>query len=203
MTAAAIVAVIIIVDQTVKFYVKTHFLLHESRRITSWMYLYFVENSGMAFGVDIAGTMVLTIARLLLAAFLIYYIYKVAHKGYPAGYLICISLIVAGALGNIIDNALYGLIFTESTPYSASTLTDLGHGYAGFMTGRVVDMLYFPLIDTYLPYDWPFVGGYHFLFFAPVFNVADSAITCGTFAILLFYRKCLFSAERGARRTNL
>lgn len=197
MTAAAIVAVVIIVDQVLKVYVKTHFLLHESRRITSWMYLYFVENSGMAFGVDIAGTMVLTIARLLLAGFLVYYIYKVARrKGYPTGYLICISLIVAGALGNIIDNAFYGLLFSESTPFAVASATDFGHGYAGFMTGRVVDMLYFPLIDTYLPYDWPLFGGYHFLFFAPVFNVADSAITCGTFAILIFYRKCLFSADK-------
>ncbi|MBS7237854.1 MAG: signal peptidase II, partial [Bacteroidaceae bacterium] len=117
-TAVAIVAAVIFIDQSIKFYVKTNFALHEAHEITSWMYLYFVENSGMAFGVNIAGTLILTVARLIFVGFLIYYISRISSKNVPRGYIICISLIIAGALGNIIDNAIYGMIFSESTDYN-------------------------------------------------------------------------------------
>lgn len=195
-TAVAIVAAVIVIDQCIKFAVKTHLALHEARKVTSWMYIYFVENSGMAFGVDIAGTLVLTIARLVFVGFLIYYIHSLSNRRVPNGYIVCLSLIIAGAMGNIIDNAFYGLIFSESTEFSVSTLVPFGMGYGSFMTGKVVDMFYFPIIDTYLPYSLPLIGGMHILFFAPIFNFADSAITCGSIVILLFYRKCIAPASR-------
>ena len=194
-TAAAIVAAVIIIDQVIKFEIKTNFMLHESREITSWMYLYFVENSGMAFGVDIAGTMILSIARLIFAGFLVYYIFLISRRKVPKGFIICISLILSGALGNIFDNAFYGLIFSESTEYDIASLVPFGQGYGSLMSGKVVDMFYFPLINTTIPYSWPIFGGTHFVFFAPIFNFADSAITCGSIATLLFYRKYLVAVS--------
>lgn len=194
--AAAIAAAVVVIDQAIKIEVKTHFALHEAREITSWMYLYFVENSGMAFGVNIAGTLLLTIARLLFVGFLVYYLAKVARRAVPRGFIVCVALIIAGAMGNIIDNAFYGLLFTESTEYSVATSVPLGEGYGSFMEGKVVDMFYFPIIDTFLPSSWPLVGGRHFVFFSPIFNFADSAITCGSLAILLFYRRYLASPEK-------
>ena len=195
-TAVAIVAAVIVIDQIVKFYVKTSFTLHEAREITSWMYLYFVENSGMAFGVDIAGTLLLSIARLVFVGFLVYYLKNTVKLRVPRGYVVCIALIIAGAVGNIIDNAFYGLVFSESTEYDVASIVHFGSGYGSFMSGKVVDMFYFPLVDTYLPESLPFAGGMHFIFFAPIFNFADSAITCGAISILLFYRKYLASFKR-------
>jgi len=195
-TAVAIVAAVIFIDQSIKFYVKTNFALHEAHEITSWMYLYFVENSGMAFGVNIAGTLILTIARLVFVGFLVYYICRISRSNVPRGYVVCISLIIAGATGNIIDNAIYGLIFSESGDYNVASLVPFGRGYGNFMSGKVVDMFYFPIIDTYLPYSWPIVGGSHFVFFAPIFNFADSAITCGSLSVILFYRKYLSATSK-------
>lgn len=197
-TAVAIVAAVIFIDQSIKFYVKTNFALHEAHEITSWMYLYFVENSGMAFGVNIAGTLILTVARLIFVGFLIYYISRISRKNVPRGYIICISLIIAGALGNIIDNAIYGMIFSESTDYNVASLVSSGEGYGSFMSGKVVDMFYFPIIDTYLPYNLPLIGGEHFVFFAPIFNFADSAITCGSLCVILFYRKYLSATSKSS-----
>ncbi len=192
----AIVAAVIIIDQLIKFEIKTNFTLHEAREITSWMYLYFVENSGMAFGVNIAGTLILSIARLVFVGFLVYYISKLVRRNVSTGFVACIALIIAGAIGNIIDNAFYGMIFSESTEYDVANLVSFGSGYGSFMSGKVVDMFYFPLIDTYLPESLPIIGGTHFLFFAPIFNFADSAITCGSIIILLFYRKYLTSVRK-------
>lgn len=194
--ATAIAVIVVAIDQAIKVEVKTHFALHEAREVTSWMYIYFVENSGMAFGVNIAGTLLLTIARLLFVAFLVYYLAKVARRVVPRGFIVCVALIIAGAVGNIIDNAFYGLLFTESTEYGIATTVPLGEGYGSFMEGKVVDMFYFPIIDTFLPTSWPVVGGSHFVFFSPIFNFADSAITCGSLAILLFYRRCLASPQK-------
>lgn len=192
----AIVAAVIIIDQLIKFEVKTNFTLHEAREITSWMYLYFVENSGMAFGVNIAGTLILSIARLVFVGFLVYYVSRLVRRNVSTGFVACIALIIAGAIGNIIDNAFYGMIFSESTEYDVANLVSFGSGYGSFMSGKVVDMFYFPLIDTYLPESLPVIGGTHFLFFAPIFNFADSAITCGSIIILLFYRKYLTSVRK-------
>ncbi len=192
----AIVAAVIIIDQLIKFEVKTNFTLHEAREVTSWMYFYFVENSGMAFGVNIAGTLILSIARLVFVGFLVYYVNRLITRNVSTGFVVCIALIIAGAIGNIIDNAFYGLIFSESTEYDVANLVPFGTGYGSFMSGKVVDMLYFPLIDTFLPESLPIIGGTHVLFFAPIFNFADSAITCGSIIILLFYRKYLMSVRK-------
>lgn len=191
--------IIVALDQMIKVDVKTSFALHEGRKITSWMYIYFIENGGMAFGADFLGTTILSIARVLFIGLLITYLIMIRDRKVAVGYFVCLALIIAGAIGNIIDNALYGLIFTDSTDTSIASLVPIGQGYAGFMEGKVVDMFYFPLVDTFLPYGWPLIGGTHVLFFAPVFNLADASITAGAIACLLFYRKYMLPPKKLAR----
>ena len=159
------------------------------------MYLLFVENSGMAFGMSFIGTMFLTIVRIALVVLLTLYLRQIVVNRFPRGYIICVSMVLAGALGNIIDNAFYGLIYSESTVFDVAALVPFGEGYGSFMSGKVVDMFYFPIIETDIPAWIPFWGGNHFIFFSPVFNFADSSITCGAIAILIFYRKYLSSAK--------
>lgn len=159
----------------------------------SWGFIHFVENNGMAFGISLGGKfgkLVLSIFRIGAVGFLIYFIRKMITEKQNLGVLICFALILAGAIGNIIDSAFYGLIFSES-PYhgGVASMFPEGGGYAAFLYGKVVDMLYFPLIDTHWP-DWiPVVGGDRFQFFKPVFNVADSSISVGIVSLLLFQRK--------------
>lgn len=191
--SAATMLAVIVIDQIIKVYVKTHFLLHESVDVTPWFKLVFIENRGMAFGMDFIGTAVLTVFRIAAIIFFCYILRKAAKGLKPFGLILCIALIIAGAAGNIIDNCLYGLIFTESLPYVPSipfdpaAFTAFGEGYGSFLTGRVVDMFYFPLFTW--P-DWlPLVGGD--VFFGAIFNFADAAISCGAIAILLFYNKHL------------
>lgn len=193
--ATATVVAVVVIDQLVKYAVKTGFCLHEASEVTSWFYILFVENSGMAFGMSFIGTMFLTTMRIALVVLLALYMRHIITHGFARGYVACVSLVLAGALGNIIDNAFYGLVYTESTPFSTARLVTPGEGYGSFMAGKVVDMLYFPIIQTDLPSWLPFWGGEHFVFFSPVFNVADSAITCGAIAILIFYRRCLSAAK--------
>jgi len=192
-----IVAAVIIVDQIIKIWVKTHMYLHDNIRICgNWFYIYFTENNGMAFGMEIFGKLFLTLFRIIAVVLIGYYIYKIVKKNYKTGYIACLSFILAGALGNIIDSVFYGEIFTESTPNTGfgsalAHLTSIGSGYSTWLYGRVVDMFYFPIIDTNLP-DWiPIVGGSHFIFFSPIFNFADASISCGIIALLLFYSKYL------------
>ena len=159
----------------------------------SWARMHFVENEGMAFGLSFggsAGKLALSLFRLFAIGLLIYLIKQLARAKEPFGLLVCFSLILAGAIGNMIDSAFYGLIFDNSSPHSGNlaVLFPPEGGYADFLHGRVVDMLYFPLIDTILPEWVPFVGGTRFEFFKPVFNLADTSISVGVIAILLFYR---------------
>lgn len=157
----------------------------------NWFIIHFTENYGMAFGMEFGGEMgkvILTLFRILAVAFIGWYIYGLHKKNAHQGLIICISLIFAGALGNIIDSAFYGVIFNESFFQTASLFPPEG-GYAGFLHGRVVDMLYFPIFKGYLP-DWiPFWGGDHAIFFRPVFNIADASITVGVFIILIFQKR--------------
>ena len=185
-----IILLVIIADQFLKIWIKTHFALYENVRITDWFYIYFIENNGMAFGMELISKIFLSLFRVVAVGFIGYYIYHIIKKGYPQGFVACISLIFAGALGNIIDSAFYGLIFNDSHGQIA-TLFPEGGGYAPAFYGKVVDMFYFPIIDTTLPSWLPFWGGDDFVFFSPIFNLADSSITVGVILLLIFYRNML------------
>lgn len=188
-----IVLLLLIIDQVVKLWIKTHMTLGESIPVFgSWFQIYFIENNGMAFGMQLGGTFgkfALSSLRLVLIGFIIYYIVKLIKMDASRGILTGMALILVGAMGNIVDSMFYGLIFNESTFTSAASIFPDGGGYAPFLFGKVVDMLYFPLVDTTLP-DWvPFWGGEHFIFFRPIFNIADSCITIGVGYLLIFHRK--------------
>lgn len=187
--AFGLIVILIVIDQIIKIEVKTGMYLRESIHIADWFQILFIENNGMAYGMTFINKVVLTLFRVVVVSVIGYYIWKVLKEKVRTGYLVCLSMIFAGAIGNIFDCLFYGLIFSESTPFSVSTLLPFGEGYAPFLQGRVVDMFYFPIIDTNLP-DWlPIWGGEHFIFFSPVFNFADSCISVGVVALLLFYRK--------------
>lgn len=189
--AIFIIFSVLIIDQIIKIWVKTNMNWHESIHVTDWFYIFFTENNGMAFGMEIVGKLFLTSFRIIAVCFISYYLYKVIKQGYKTGFIVCLSLILAGAFGNIIDSVFYGVIFSESTYASLATFVPLGEGYSTWFYGKVVDMFYFPIIDTTWPSWIPLVGGEHFIFFSPVFNFADAAISCGIIAMLLFYSKSL------------
>lgn len=198
--AAIIVTVILFIDQAIKIWVKTHMFRGEKIHITDWFYIYFTENPGMAFGMEIFNKLFLTSFRIIAAGLIIWYIWKICKKTkdkIPTGYIVCLSAILAGALGNIIDCVCYGAIFSESG-YGfdkVASFVPIGEGYAPWFYGKVVDMFYFPLIETNWPSWMPFVGGEHFIFFSPIFNFADAAISCGIVALILFYSKYLSHEE--------
>ena len=187
-----IVVLILLVDQVLKIWIKTHMTMGEEFSVIgSWFRIHFVENNGMAFGFEFGGDygkVFLSLFRVVAVFGIGWYILKLIKRGLPMGFIACVSLIFAGAIGNIIDSAFYGLIFNDSYG-QVSTLFPEGGGYASFLHGRVVDMFYFPLFSGVLPHWVPFVGGTDFEFFRPVFNVADSSISIGIFSIILFYRK--------------
>lgn len=191
--SVGLVLLVLLADQLIKCYVKTHFLLHESYDVASWFKILFIENSGMAFGMDFVGTMFLTIFRLAAVIFFCWLLVRVVRGGVPTGLVVCLSLIVAGAAGNIIDNCFYGLIFSESTGYALpAAFVPFGEGYGSFLEGKVVDMFYFPLFTW--P-DWmPLVGGN--VFFGAIFNFADAAISCGAVAIVVFYYRYISVMEK-------
>lgn len=181
----------IIIDQVIKVLVKLNMYWHESIRVTDWFYIYFTENPGMAFGMEIFGKLFLTLFRIVAVTLIGWYLVRIIKRGMKTGYIVCIALIFAGAMGNIIDSVFYGVIFSESTHSSIATFMPEGGGYSTWFYGKVVDMFYFPIIDTNWPQWVPFVGGEHFIFFSPIFNFADASISCGIIALLLFYSKYL------------
>ncbi len=188
--AVLVIILLLLLDQSLKIWIKTHMQLHDSIEVTPWFYLYFTENPGMAFGIELIDKLFLSIFRIIAVGFIGYYLYILVKKNYSFGYITCISLIFAGALGNILDSVFYGVIFDHSYGQIA-TLFPEGGGYAGWLHGKVVDMFYFPLIQTVLP-DWlPIWGGKEFVFFRPIFNLADSSICVGVFLLLIFYRRTL------------
>ncbi len=190
--ATAIILTVIILDQILKIWVKTHFYLNEDLEITSWFHLHFIENNGMAFGMEFGPKIFLTIFRLVLAAGLIWVLVRIkAMAAVKTGFLVCLALIIAGAIGNIIDCVFYGVIFNNPMPPEVAQMFPPGGGYATLFHGRVVDMLYFPLFSFTWPGWMPGVGGQEFLFFQPVFNLADAAISCGMIAVLIFYPRQL------------
>jgi signal peptidase II len=187
--AVIIVIAILLVDQIIKVWVKTHMHLHECIAITDWFKICFIENKGMAFGMEIGSKLVLSVFRIFAVCVIGYYIYLQVKQKVRTGYIICLSMVLAGALGNIIDCMFYGLIFNASSPFYVSYFVPFGDGYAPFLMGKVVDMFYFPLIVTTWP-DWlPIVGGDDFVFFSPIFNFADASISVAVVLLLVFYRR--------------
>ena len=187
--AALIVVAILVIDQVIKIWVKTHMTLHEQIEIFSWFKIVFIENNGMAYGMEIGSKLVLSLFRVVAVSVLGYYIVQQVRKQARYGYLICLSMVMAGAAGNIFDSMFYGLIFNASSEFYTSYFVPFGTGYAPFLMGKVVDMFYFPLIVTTWP-DWvPMFGGQPYVFFSPVFNFADASISVSVVLVLLFYRK--------------
>ncbi len=192
------VIVVLVLDQWLKFHIKTNFTLGQSKMIFgNWFELHFTENPGMAFGLTLGGKwgkIVLTVFRLIASGIILYYIRSLIKEGAKTMMIVLVSLIFAGAVGNILDSLFYGQLFNESTFHQVANYFPEEGGYAPFFMGKVVDMLYFPLIDTFWP-DWiPYFGGSRLQFFRPVFNIADAAISIGVFTIIAF-RSNLFTLE--------
>jgi signal peptidase II len=189
--ALAVIFAVLLVDQLSKIWVKTHMELGKAIDVLDWFKIYFVENNGMAFGIEAGGKLFLSLFRIIAVVFIIIYLSRLIKQNYGAGFIACVALILAGASGNIIDSVFYGVIFDASYPGHVASFVPWGEGYASLLHGRVVDMLYFPMVSGTYP-DWiPFLGGGEFLFFRFIFNIADSAITVGVILILLFYRRTL------------
>jgi len=188
--AAVIVVFILVVDQLIKIWVKTHMMLHESIEITPWFYILFIENNGMAFGMQLGSKVLLSLFRLFAIGGLIYFIWwEIKRRNARWGYVATLAMILAGAAGNLIDCLFYGQIFSASSSFYTSYFVPFGEGYAPLLFGKVVDMFYFPIIETTWPAWMPFVGGEEFVFFSPVFNFADASISVGVVLLILFYRK--------------
>ena len=187
--ATLIVIAILLIDQAIKIWVKTSMMLHESIHVTDWFYITFIENMGMAVGMQLGSKIVLSLFRVFAISALTYYIWLEVRRKSRTGYIVCLAMVLAGALGNLIDCLFYGLVFCASSPFYVSYFVPFGTGYAPLLMGKVVDMFYFPLIETEWPLWMPFVGGEHFVFFSPVFNFADASISVSVVLLLLFYRK--------------
>ena len=187
--ATIVVVSSIIIDQLIKVWVKTNMTLHESIRIFDWFYISFIENNGMAYGMQIGSKLVLSLFRVAAISLLVYYLWQQVRKKARIGYIVCLSMVLAGAIGNLVDCMFYCLVFNASSEAYTSYFVPFGTGYAPFLMGKVVDMFYFPLIVTTWPEWVPFWGGDEFIFFSPVFNYADANISVGVVLLLLFYRK--------------
>lgn len=199
---------VLIIDQVLKVWIKTHLTYGEEFGILglSWARIHFVENEGMAFGLSFGGSsgkLALSLFRIFAVLFLIYIIRSLIRAHEAKGLLACFALITAGAIGNIIDSAVYGLIFSESSYHGGvAELFPAEGGYSGLLHGRVVDMLYFPIIDTTLPQWLPLWGGERFQFFKPVFNIADASISTGVISLLVFYRSFLRTGKSSTATTQ-
>jgi signal peptidase II len=189
-----LIALIILGDQALKIWIKTSYPFGDTG-VThlEWFKLHFIENKGMAWGWEFGGglgKMLLTLFRLAAVIFGTWYLGRIVKQGYSRGFIVCAALIYAGALGNLLDSMFYGLIFEESSYSHVAKIFPAGGGYAGFLHGRVVDMLYFPIIRNAHYPDWmPFVGGKDFEFFSPIFNIADASISAGVITLLVFQKR--------------
>lgn len=188
-----IVALVLVVDQALKFWIKTHMNFNQEFIIfPNWFRIHFTENPGMAYGLELGGEwgkVLLTLFRLAAVIIGFRYMRTLVKQQHHTGLLICGALILAGAAGNLIDSMFYGMIFSETNFYDVATFLPKGGGYAGFLHGKVVDMLYFPVYRGYLPNWIPFKGGDYFVFFNPIFNIADAAISVGVITILVFQKR--------------
>ncbi len=185
---------ILLFDQATKIYIKSNWMLGQEYRIADWFIIHFTENNGMAYGIELGGSwgkLVLSLFRVVAISAIGVYLYRIVKSNdKPLGYTMSVALVFAGAMGNILDSAFYGLMFSESYYQVAQFLPDAG-GYAGFLHGKVVDMLYFPLLEGHFPNWFPFWSNEHFIFFRPVFNIADSSISVGISSVVLFYRSII------------
>jgi signal peptidase II len=184
--------ILVLLDQILKIWIKTHFTLEDGFQIYDWFKIYFIENPGMAFGWEIPhkyGKPALTLFRIIVVVIGIFYVKSIVKLSMPKGALIGLGLIIGGAIGNIIDSSFYGIVFNESSKTTIASFMPESGGYSSLLHGKVVDMFYFPLIDGDFPNWLPIWGGEPFIFFSPVFNIADAGISIGIFMILLFYRK--------------
>ncbi len=184
-----IIFLALVIDQMIKIWVKTHLCLHESIHVTDWFYICFIENNGMAYGIQLFSKIFLSLFRVVAVILIGYYIHYEVKRKSPVGYIVCLSMVLAGAAGNIFDSMFYGLIFNGSSEFYTSYFVPFGTGYSSFLMGKVVDMFYFPIIQTTWPSWVPVWGGQEFIFFSPIFNFADSVISVGVVLLLLFYRK--------------
>ena len=215
--ALLVIFSVLIIDQIIKISVKLNMYWHQSENAIKWLYeklgiidvdpptwfyILFTENNGMAFGMELFGKLFLTLFRIVAVTGIGWFLYKLVKQGAKTGFIVCVSLILTGALGNIIDSVFYGVLFSESTHSKIASFLPEGGGYAPLFYGRVVDMFYFPIIDTNWPEWVPFVGGEHFIFFSPIFNFADAAISCGIIALLLFYSKYLNEAYHSVMKKS-
>lgn len=186
-----IILLVLFIDQATKLYVKSNWVLGQEFNVTDWFIIHFTENNGMAYGIELGGNwgkLALSLFRVVAISAIGIYLYQISKStDKPLGYIFSVALVFAGAMGNIIDSAFYGIIFSESYYQVAQFMPEAG-GYASFLHGKVVDMLYFPLLEGHFPEWMPFWGSDHFIFFRPVFNVADSAISVGIGIVVLFYR---------------
>jgi signal peptidase II len=204
--ALLIILLVIIADQFSKIYIKTNFYYGEERMVLGhWFRLHFIENNGMAFGMKFSqgtiGKLLLTSFRLIAVGFGFYVLKQLVVRKYSRGAVICGALILAGAMGNLIDSMFYGLIFSESS-FHIARFVPFGEGYARFLHGQVVDMLYFPLVEFKFPDSFPLVGGKIFSFFDPVFNIADAAISTGVITLLVFQKKMVHRQENTPKEMN-
>jgi signal peptidase II len=191
--AVFIILLVLLIDQVVKILVKTNMTIGEGIPVFgNWFIIHFTENEGMAYGMKLGGDhgkLILSLFRIIAVILIGWWLFKVTRHKVSFGLILSISLIMAGAIGNIIDSAFYGLLFSESTYMEIAKIFPTGGGYARFLHGKVVDMLYFPIIETHYPSWFPLLGGKEFTFFQPVFNVADSAITSGVSILIIFQRR--------------
>ena len=202
-SAFLIVALVIIADQVLKFWIKTSFTYGPVLNMAGqkWAQLYFIENPGMAWGMELGGNwgkMILTLFRLAAVTFGTWYLIKIVRQNYSRGFIVCASLIYAGALGNLIDSMFYGLLFSESSYMQVGRFLPAGGGYGGFLHGKVVDMLYFPIVNSSFPEWMPLIGGTRFEFFSPIFNIADASISIGVITLLIFQKRFLHKKEEAS-----
>jgi signal peptidase II len=199
--AISLIVMVLLVDQIIKFQIKTSMTIGEYIPVFgNWFQIRFIENPGMAFGLDIPGRWgkpVLTIFRIIAVIAIGWYLNQLISKRVKTGLILCVALILAGATGNIIDSMFYGMIFNESTYFTVATIFPEGGGYAPLLFGKVVDMLYFPLIQGHFPQWFPWRAGEEFIFFRPIFNLADTSISTGILTILVFQKR--FFREEGNR----
>ena len=191
LVAVLVFMLVLVIDQIIKIEVKTGMALGERIWITDWFQLVFVENPGMAFGWELGGKTFLTLFRLVAVGLIGWFMCRVINRGAHLGFVVCLSLIMAGAAGNIIDSLFYGMVFDDPSAPVHAQYVGWGNGYSEVLKGKVVDMFYFPLVEWDMPEWMPIYSGEHCVFFSPIFNFADAAISCGVVALIIFFPKTL------------